>query len=176
MSSVLVTAAGCGGDSRDVGAGPTLPTASARAAAEAFITLSGGGRDQVPWADRVTYSITGKKVTTFAPGVTVTADLDRCPPDAFLNDAGEKEFEGRTCPISPLSMVLSAARTPSIEKATPEVFGCNRFIAPKVPAYLTSVSIRPPEEERSCAFDFVVTLYLNDAGKVEWLDFALSGP
>ena len=175
-SSVLV-ASGCSGDDNDLAAGPTpvagnppSPTASPeRAAAEAFVALSANGPDRVPWADRVTYSIAGKKVTTFIPGAEVPANLNRCPP-------GDEEFDGHTCPISPLDYLAEFASRASVEKAPPKVYGCNRFTAPKTPARLASVSIRPPEEERSCFTDFVVTLYVNGAGKVEWLDFALSGP
>lgn len=174
---VVLTAAGCGDGTSVAGDSPS-PVASdspsptqppEQAAAEAFVTLSSDGPDQVPWADQVTYSIGGVQVGTFAPGATVPNDVKRCP-------LGKNEVEGHTCPVSPLDTVADVAPMASIEMATPDRVGCNLFVAPKVPARLTSASIRPPADSRNCFSDFAVTLYVDDAGHVQWLDFALSGP
>lgn len=88
---------------------------------------------------------------------------------------GTKKVEGRDCPVSPLRAVAESP-TPSVEEHPPRRVGCNNFVTPEVSSELSTTVIRPPEDQCDCFSDFAVTLYLNDANAVEWVDFALSGP
>lgn len=166
----VVPVAGCADAPIPLSRDTATPVQSAaHESAAAFVALANGEPDLVPWARRVTYSIGGARVGSFAPGPTVAVDLERCP-------TGPSVVEGHTCPVSPLVAVSSVAPEQVIEDDDLVTVGCNRFNAPDVPANLTSVSIRPPATVRDCFSDFAVTLYLDGAGRVAWIDFALSGP
>ncbi|TKI60943.1 hypothetical protein [Nocardioides jishulii] len=170
MSVVALAVAGCAHDVRDTGvtAQPSPTPGPEEVASGAFIAFASGEPDDVPWADRVTYSISGVKIRTFTPGAGVAEALEGCLP-------GTKQVEGRDCPVSPLITVAESG-TPSVEGHPPRRVGCNTFVTPEVSSALSTTVIRPPDDDRDCFSDFAVTLYLNDADDVEWIDLALSGP
>lgn len=170
LAAMALVTTGCGQDARDTAptSRPSPTLEPEEAASGAFIAFAAGERDQVPWADRVTYSIAGIKAGTFTPGAGVVEALEGCLP-------GEKQVEGRDCPVSPLRAVAETA-TPVVEERPPTHVGCNVFVTPQASLALLTTVIRPPKDERDCFSDYAVTLYLNDAHTVEWVDFALSGP
>lgn len=170
MAVLAVVVTGCGQDALATDLTPIQPPplSPEEKASGAFIAFASGEPDDVPWADRVTYSIGGVKIRTFTPGAGVSEALEGCL-------SGTKQVEGRDCPVSPLRTVAESA-TPSVEERPPSRLGCNTFVTPEVSSALSMTVIRPPQDDRDCFSDFAVTLYLNDADAVEWLDFALSGP
>ncbi|MEJ7832539.1 MAG: hypothetical protein WKF79_06460 [Nocardioides sp.] len=141
-------------------------------AVEAFTAYAEGGRPEVPWADVVTYSITGERVARFASGAADRRGTwEGCP-------ARTTTYEGRDCPVSPLGTIAMLAREGGqvvYESAPPRIVGCNRYRAPLDDA-TTTIWIRPDEQHRDCFSDFALTLSLDRSGRVAAVDLALSGP
>ena len=173
---LTVTLIGCGTSTVHVGVGAASPTPVSAAdvsAAKAVLALAHGSETaQVRWAEHVTYSLSGHEVGTVRPGPSLARSLRACP-------FGATEYEGRTCPVSPLATLAAAVRAGwviAIERGRPETVGCSTSSAPSGATGLTAVSLRPPKEKRDCFSDFAVTIYVNEQHQVAWIDFVLSGP
>lgn len=144
----------------------------AMTATEAFSTYARGGQVAVPWADTVAYRISGTQVARLDPGFADRRESwDGCPPEAMT-------YEGRDCPVSPLSTIAALNRDGAdvvFETEAPPTVGCNRYQSASA-AKATIVWIRPPEDRRDCFSDFAVAVSLDRGGRVVSVDLALSGP
>lgn len=142
-------------------------------AAEAFTALALGDGSSAPWAERVSVFIGGQAVATLDPDTADTTEGWKiCPRDSV-------EYEGRECPVSPLSTIeilVDDGGTPEYSEQVPSTVGCNQ--ASRLPGWESSdvVLIRPDASRRDCFQDFMVALYLDSAMRISAVDFVLSGP
>ena len=142
------------------------------AAAEAFTAYARGGRPHVPWAPLVVVRMGGLQVARFdGTAADRPKSWQRCP-------GASPTYEGRDCPVSPLSTMARASRRGRAvvyETEPPRILGCNRY--PRtVAGAATTIWIRPDTDHRDCFSDFAVAVSLDRAGAVASVDFALSGP
>jgi hypothetical protein len=158
--------------SPSVSVSATSSVSAATKATEAFVALAEDkGSATVPWSKQVAYYIGDVRVADLKPEQLPDA-LRSCSP-------GKKEYEGRTCPVSPLETVASMAKSGSdvvVDSDAPTTVGCTKVTNPKEAAGLTAASIRPPENKRDCFSDFAVTLFTDEAGDVATIQFTLSSP
>lgn len=173
---LLSACGGLPGEAGDaVDADPTPAAAGdPSVAAEAFVAFAESGRaaDDVPWAPTVRFSISGEQVAALDSSLAGRRESWlRCP-------GGATTYEGRRCPISPLTAVWSLTehgRDVVLEDEKPGTVGCNRYAGPGVEAAATAW-IRPEEKRRDCFGDFAIAVVVDDAGRIVALDYALSGP
>lgn len=166
----------CGSGSVTTQAQPPVPSSALGPAGasvpDAFIALATGSKDAViPWGKSVAYYIGTSKVADLSPAELPGA-LRACP-------AGEAEYEGRTCPVSPLDTVASSAKKTTgvvVDARTPDIVGCSKVAVPPGTTGLSVASVRPPVDSRDCFSDFAVNLFTDAAGSVTTIQFVLSGP
>ncbi|MCD4525930.1 hypothetical protein [Nocardioides sp. cx-173] len=158
--------------------GPPSPAAADRAAAAAdaaaaFVAFAQGEESQVRWAGVVRYYVHGALVAEFVPSFADDPDTwDGC-------HAGDTTYEGRDCPVSPLSTIgqdEAPGAGPVVEEAAPQTVGCTADL-PRADVDATPLAwIRPDPDLRDCFSDYAVTLYLDDDERVSAVDLVLSGP
>lgn len=155
----------------DDGVSPTVsePTTHVHLA-EGFIELAKGRSSNVPWAEEVTYFISGEEVARLSG--QEAADIDAwegCPAAGF--------YAARDCPVSPVDPVASLSDGEHVfEAAVPRVFPCSVLNPPTDIDHAGVVVIRPPQDQRDCVRDFAVSLYVNRHGDVIALDLVLAEP
>lgn len=159
--------------SANVGCGSDADSSEPAAAdpEDLLFAYAKGDAAEVPWAERVTYTVGGEEVARFD---AASADRPRtwagCP-------AGVGEYEGRTCPVSPLTTIAYAVRHGEgvvYETSAPTTVGCNRYRVASGGA--ATIWIRPDHEHRDCFSDFAVAVSLDESDRIDSVDLTLSGP
>jgi hypothetical protein len=139
---------------------------------QAFADFATGKANRVPWSTETTLYFNGAEVARFDPARAGRRDSwSGCP-------HGSATFEGRDCPVLPLTVVRDAnrgTRSTSIEDEAPAVVGCSRVRKSADVVGKAAGWIRP-DQDRDCFGDFAVAVYLDDAGDVSAVNVVLSGP
>lgn len=152
---------------------PSKSVSTSTIAAEAFVVLAADNKSvEIPWAEEVEYFIGSGSAGSPIPVNALPERLKSCP-------AGADEYEGRVCPVSPLATVAEVGKSGAkvvIENGAPETVGCSKVVPPAVSTGLRAISIRPPTDSRDCFSDFAVTLFENESGKIQVVQFSLSSP
>jgi hypothetical protein len=168
---VLVLSACTGHEDR--AASPAAADRAAAEAAAAFVAFAQGQEPAVPWADVVRYYLHGVQVSEFAPSFADDPETwDGC-------HAGDTTYEGRECPVSPLTAIGGpddAGAEPVVEDEAPTTVGCSGDL-PEPDVDATPLAwVRPAAGERDCVSDYAVTLYLDEDERVSAVDLVLSSP